>query len=108
MTAGLLGEVIGAKNWVDCNTAPDVDSLFGDPPVNSGLAPLTNNAINLVPVERINIPGGSAGTKIQVMLDTKANNWAHWSRHMMYLFNAVEVRSIVTGQNVCLDPVHDA
>jgi len=41
------------------------------------------------------------------MLDTKAGNWAHWSRLMNYLFAAVEVKHIVYGQIVCPDPLRD-
>ena len=58
-------------------------------------------------VERIIIPGGSASTKIEVMLDTKAGNWACWSRLMNYLFAAVKVKNIVYGQIICLDPLRD-
>jgi len=47
------------------------------------------------------------GTTIQASLDTKASNWAHWSRLMMYLFNSFEVKSIVNGQLVCPDLVCD-
>ena len=41
------------------------------------------------------------------MLDTKAGNWARWSRLMNYLFAAVEVKHIVYGQIVCPDPLRD-
>jgi len=58
-------------------------------------------------VDRIVIPGGSAGTKIEVMLDTKAGNWPCWSRLMNYLFAAVEVKHIVYRQIMCPDPVRD-